>query len=305
MNNIIQQAFAGLKLQDPSNADAVATLLDKYGLRWEVEKQPLLLPCGTETPFFGIVRADNSHTFSTCKGSYVPYQNSELGELLIRISEKGGYNIHSGGAFNGGAKVFLQLDTGNTLKGIGSNNDLVKGFVTGINSHDGTNSLRWGSSNITISCQNTFAAAARDLSNRVRHTASMHDRVDDYLRQVEGIVEAEKTLFERFRRLATIPVSREDIMKVTKSITGVDVSINERQAMEKYSTISLRKTKDLLESIDSEMTQKGDTLWGLFSGVTHYTSHKMDVPRRDNARLESKYTGSGLEIDNMVLEMLN
>lgn len=305
MNNIIQQAFAGLKLQDPSNADAVATLLDKYGLRWEVEKQPLLLPCGTETPFFGIVRADNNHTFSTCKGSYVPYQNSELGELLVRIAEKGGYSIHSGGAFNGGAKVFIQLDTGNALKGIGSNNDIVKGFVTGINSHDGTNSLRWGGSNITISCENTFAAAASDLPNRVRHTASIHDRVDTYLRHVERIVRAENALFERFKRLASIPVSREDILKVTKAITGVDVSTNERQAMEKHSTITLRKTNDLLESIDSEMTQKGDTLWGLFSGVTHYTSHKMSVPRRDNARLESKYTGSGLKIDSMVLEMLN
>jgi len=39
-------------------------------------------------------------------------------------------------------------------------------------------------------------------------------------------------------------------------------------------------------------------LWGLFSGVTKYTSHVMPVPNRENGRLESKYVGNGADVDN-------
>jgi light-regulated signal transduction histidine kinase (bacteriophytochrome) len=60
----------------------------------------------------------------------------------------------------------------------------------------------------------------------------------------------------------------------------------------------------MLQSIGSEMSVKGETLWGLFSGVTHYTSHVMPTPKRENARLESKYVGNGGNIDNDVYESI-
>jgi hypothetical protein len=171
INDIMNQAFNGLKLTDLSNAEAVASLLDRFGLRWEVSKQPLLLPSGHETGFYGIVRSDNQHTFTTAKEGYTPYQNSELAELLIRISEKTGYDIHSGGMFNGGGKVYIQLNTGNQIQDIGKDRTQVKGYITGINSHDGTTSLKWGNANITISCSNTFAMATKQLKQSARHTS--------------------------------------------------------------------------------------------------------------------------------------
>jgi len=302
--DILNQAFAGLKLQDLSNADSVATLLDQFGLRWTVNKEQLQLPDGTPTPFFGIVREDTKTVFSACKKGYVPYQNSELAELLIRISEKSGYAIHKGGMFDDGAKVYVQLDTGNSIKGIGDNKDTVNGYLTGINAHDGSHSLRWGNSNITISCRNTFYAASKQTSNKVRHTANMHDRIDAYLQTIHGVVEEERTLFERFKVLADRPMTKDNVIKVVKAVTSVDLNTPEREANEKYSNYAIARTSELMESITSETKQKGQTLWGLFSGVTHYTTHKMPVPNRTNARLESKYTGTALEIDNKILELV-
>jgi hypothetical protein len=66
----------------------------------------------------------------------------------------------------------------------------------------------------------------------------------------------------------------------------------------------MNRSAELLTSIQREMNGKGDTLWGLFSGVTHYTSHVLPVPKRDNARLESKYTGTALGIDNDAFAMV-
>jgi phage/plasmid-like protein (TIGR03299 family) len=303
--NLIEQAFAGLKLQDSANAEAVAELLEKFNLRWTVSKQQLQLPDGTKTSFFGLTRDDNSKVFMTCKDSYIPYQNSELAELLLRIADKGGYEIHSGGEFNGGAKVFIQLNSGLELNGIGENRTTVKGYITGINSHDGSSSLKWGAANLTICCKNLFAMAAKQLENRVRHTTSMHSRIDSYLYQLDNIKQQEKTIFERFITMADRPVTKKDIATIVDRITGVDVDMPQAEAREKYSSQTISKTNDLLASISTEMNQKGQTAWGLFSGVTHYTSHRMPVPKRDNARLESKHVGTGLAIDNNVFAMFN
>ena len=297
-NEILQATFNGLTLNDPANAERVATMLDNYGLRWSVSKQPLHLPDGSDTPYFAVVRDDNSQVFTTCKETYVPFQNSELAELLIRISDKTGFEIHSGGEFNGGGKVFLQLNTGNEINGIGKNRTSVKGFVTGINGHDGTTSLKWGSVNFTICCRNTFAAAKGSLQNSARHTSSIHDRVERSIREIEAVSMQEKTIFEQFIRLSEVQATEKHIVSIVKNVTGVDISTPRRTAEDIYSSQSINRATELTSSIASEMSSKGETLWGLFSGVTHYTSHVMRTPNRLNGRLESKYIGTGADIDN-------
>lgn len=303
-DNLINTAFSGITTVDNANADAVATLLDKYGLRWNVSKQPLLLPSGQDTGFFGIVRSDNQKTFATCKEGYVPYQNSELAELLIRISEKTGYEIHSGGDFNGGGKVYLQLNTGTEITGLGNNGTTVKGYVTGINSHDGTTSLKWGAVNFTVCCRNTFAMANKKLQQSARHTNSLHERVETSIRQITGIAEAEKTIFDSFIKLADQPVKKEHIVQIVRNITDVDINTPISERSKTYSTYAANRTNELMTSISREMNQKGQNLWGLFSGVTHYTTHVLPVPNRNNARLESKYTGTALSIDNEAYETI-
>lgn len=304
VDSVINDAFSGIQVINDGNTEAVAELLDRYGLRWEVEKQRLMLPSNSPTDYFGIVRTDTEKVFATCKEGYVPYQNSELAELLIRISEKTGYSIHSGGQFNGGGKVFLQLNTGNELKDLGKNRTSVKGFVTGINSHDGTTALKWGAVNFTICCQNTFASAQRELQQSARHTQSIRDKVEASVRQVLGIAEQEKSIFDQYIKLSNVAVTKENIAQIVREVTDVDITLSPTQAKDKYSTYAVNRSGELLDSIASEMRAKGDTLWGLFSGVTHYTSHKLPVPKRDNARLESKYTGTGLSVDNQAFSKI-
>lgn len=308
MDNIqalIGSAFQGLKLQDPANSERVASLLDKFDLRWSVSKQPLYLEDGTRTSYHAVVRDDNKQVFQTCKDTYSPYQNSELAELLIRIADKGGYEIHHGGCFKGGAKVFVQLLSGNEINGIGKNKTRVVGYTTGLNSHDGSTSLKWGSTNKTICCQNVFNAVSRQLANTARHTTNLQDKVDMYLSEIGVAIEQEKSIFNRFIRLSETPVVGHHIVKVVKDVTGVDINMARSEAQEKFSTYNINRSEELLASISAEINQKGETLWGLFSGVTNYTTHKIPVPNRDNARMESKYVGTGSMIDNRIFDLVS
>ncbi len=302
VDSLLSNTFAGV--QDANNFEAVNEMLDRFGLNWRVAKENLQLPDGTPTQFFGVVRQDNRATFTTCKDGYTPYQNSELAELLIRLSEKTGFDIHNGGMFNGGGKVYIQLASPNKISGIGANRDTVTGYMTGINGHDGTTSLKWGETNITISCRNTFMAALKQMKSSARHTVSIHDKVEEAIREITGIIKEEKSLFDTFIKLAEVPVEKKHIVEIVKSVTEVDTTLTKAQLEKQYSTYSVNRANELLQAVAKEMGQKGQTMWGLLSGVTQYTTHVMPVPKRDNARLESLYTGTGYTTNNQAFKLI-
>lgn len=295
-DSILNNAFLGVN--NAENADSVNELLDSFKLNWTVSKQPLLLPSGQKTNFFGIVRDDTKYTFATCKEGFEAFQNSELAEMLIRLSEKTGYDIHNGGQFNYGGKVYMQLKSPNKITGIGENRTTVNGFLTGINGHDGTTALKWGETNITICCGNTFMLALRAMQNSARHTASIKDKVEAAIAQINGIVLSEKSLFDTFIKLAEVPVTQPAIAKIVRNVTEVDILLSKAEIEKNYTTYAVNRSKELLAAIRTEMKQKGETMWGLMSGVTNYTTHTLPVPKRDNARLESLYTGTGYSVNN-------
>ena len=151
-----------------SNQDSrVVEILNKANLNWNVKTEKVTTESGiTLDGYSALVREDTNVPLSVRSESYYPYQNYELVELLDRVSGLTGLSIHKGGFFGEGQKVFIQLKSNNLRIG----NDRVEGYLTGINSFDGTTSLAFGPSNITISCQNKFFAAFREMQSKVRHT---------------------------------------------------------------------------------------------------------------------------------------
>jgi len=279
--------------------ESASELLDRFGLNWKVDKLPLTLPGGADSGFCGVVRADTRKTFATCKDGYEPYQNSELLELVNRSAEETGLKLDKGGMFKGGALVHLQLEN-SLLEGIGENKDTIRRWVTAINSHDGSTALRWGLTNMTISCQNSFWYAYRGLDSSIKHTGTMRDRIAETVKNIRKVQEVEKTLYETFFKLADAPVEKIHISQAVKTILGIDL---DRKATDKeVSQYQLNRVRDLSGAISREMQQKGNTLWGLFSGVTYYTTHL--APGKESGREQSKAVGSSFHKDNKVLNQL-
>lgn len=223
------------------------------------------------------------------KDGYEVFQNNELLDILFKISQKSGLELHKGGLFGDGQKVWLQLKSdSHSMPG----NDRIDGYITGINSFDGGTSLGFGNSTMTISCRNTFWAAYHELDTKIRHTGKLRDRLDEVLRKIDILLEEEKKHFEMVDHLADVRITPEVKDLVTRML--FDLTKHDRLDEEVVKEMSTRKKNSYDQfnlDLQTELSGKGDNLWGLFSGVTRYTTHSMK--KNDNTgNMKAKMIGA-------------
>lgn len=259
--------FVPLNLKTMSNR--VQEVLTKSGLNWGVREETITTKSGIVVPNKkALIREDNNTVLSVPNESYCPYQNEQLVELLDKVSQQVGLPIHKGGSFGDGEKVFIQLKSGDLKLGT----DRIEGFITGINSFDGSTSLAFGPSNITISCMNTFYAGFRNITTKVRHTKNMVLRIDEICKGLEKVLDEEKGLFEDITKLSETRMTERNQDWVTRLLFDIERQV-ELTDLESISTQKQNRLSRFYVDLNGELKEKGDNLWGLFSGVTKYTTH--------------------------------
>lgn len=280
----------------------VEEILNKSKLNWTVRTEQVQTESGIILDGYNaLVREDTNKALSVRSNSYYPYQNQELVELLDRVSGQTGLEIHKGGFFGDGQKVYIQLKS-NDLK-LGT--DRIEGYLTGINSFDGSTSLAFGPSNITISCQNKFFAAFRELNSKVRHTKNMVVRVDEICRSLETVLDEEKKVFDNIVRLSETPFDKVIRDRVTKDLFNIEKSINLND-MDAISGKTRNNLSRFYVDLDGELKDKGENLWGLFSGVTKYTTFSMgkDLEKNTENKMFSTYGNREKKIFNELVELV-
>ena len=249
----------------------ITEVLEQTGLNWTVREEQIVTTSGIVVPDRkALIREDNNSVLSVHGDGYQAYQNHQLIELLDKVSSQVGLPIHSGGMFGDGRKVFIQLKS-NVLK---LGDDRIEGYVTGINSFDGSTSLAFGPSTITISCQNTFFGAFKTLETKIKHTKNMELKIDDVCRGLEKVVHEEAKMFDTIKRMSETRFGEKERELATKLLfnIGKDVNMND---MEAISTTTRNRLANFNVDLLTELSGKGDNLWGLFSGVTRYTTHSL------------------------------
>ena len=278
----------------------IQDVLNQTDLNWTVREESLTTESGIIIPKQkAIVREDTNKVLSIHGEGYYPYQNHQLIELLDKVSQQSGLPIHRGGLFGNGEKVFIQLKSNDMKLG----NDRIEGYITGINSFDGTTSLAFGPSNITISCQNTFFGAFRSMDTKVRHTKNMVMRVDDICRGLEKVVEEETKMFEDIKMLSETRMTKESEDWVTRTLFNImrDVDLNDEESV---STVTRNKLSRFEIDLNGELKEKGGNLWGLFSGVTKYTTHSMKKDDNSENKMFGVYGQRERHIFKELVEMV-
>jgi phage/plasmid-like protein (TIGR03299 family) len=283
--------------------DRINEVLNQTGLNWTVREEEVQTASGIIiSDKKALVRDDNNRVLSIHGKGYQPYQNHQLIELLDKVSQQVGLPIHRGGSFGDGEKVFIQLKSNDFRLG----NDKLEGYITGVNSFDGSTSLAFGPSNITISCMNTFFAAFRNLETKIRHTKNMSMRIDDICRSLEYVLHEEKELFQNIQKLSDIRIGEKDQDWVSRILFDIekDVDLNK---VDSLSSVTRNKLSRFEIDLNGELQGKGDNLWGLFSGVTKWTTHSMnrgDSTKNEENKMFSTYGNRERLIFNRMVEMV-
>jgi phage/plasmid-like protein (TIGR03299 family) len=271
------------------------SILDQAGLNWKVNQEAIQTVSGIEIPEkIALVRDDTQKCLGIHTENYVPYQNEELLELLFRISQQTGLELHSGGSFKEGARVWFQLKSNDMILG----NDKIEGYISGFNSFDGRTSLGFGNSNLTVSCQNTFWKAYASVESKLRHSANMKPRIEEILRKIDVLLVEEQNTFQTIQRLGNITMTQEVKDLVVRRL--FEIGREERLDSPDFSTNKKNRMSKFYVDLNGEINQKGDNLWGLFSGVTKYTTHSMK--RGDNS--ENKIFGKTGNIERNIFSSL-
>lgn len=258
-------------------------------LDFRIEKQKLVSESGLDTSYYGLFNDKSGECINTVKEGYTVSQNDEIVELVLRgIEGFGELSVSKAGSINGGRKVFLQLAIeGYSL--VGSEN--IKRYVTVIDSNDGSTGLSVGVGEVVMSCQNQFFKFYKKGQSKFRHTASLIERIKEIPRLIELSLSESLKLTETYKAFQSNEVSRSLANEMVKHILGFDKNMSIRTES-KISSRSLKSMESLYNHIDKEMNQKGNNLFGLFSGVTSWTTHEKSAPKRENGREESLMLGA-------------
>lgn len=281
----------------------VETMLKKAKLDWSVRTEGLQTTSGLEiVDSLAIIRNDTNKVLSIRGEGYQPYQNEEMAELLYRVSNKTGLQVHRGGFFGNGEKVFIQLKSDDLTLG----GDKIEGYLTGINSFDGSTSLAFGPSSITISCMNTFYAAFRAMTTKVRHTKNMIIRVEDVCQKLEVALKDEREIFTNIKKLYETPFDQVVKDTVARQLFKIpkDVALTDE---EQISTRTRNQLSRFYVDLNGELKEKGDNMWGLFSGVTKFTTHSLSTEKKSynsDQKMYDQYGDRERAIFNHLVEMV-
>ena len=277
----------------------VNEILVAHNLDFRIEKEQLLSATGKPTPFFGLFNDKTGECINSVKEGYTVSQNDEVVELVLEgMRGFGELSVSKAGALNGGRKVFIQLGIdGMSLVG----DERIKRYVTVIDSNDGSTGLSVGIGELVMSCQNQFFKFYKSGQSKLRHTASLTQRIKEIPMLIEGALAESLKLTETYKQFQSTPVTKALADEMVRYILGFDKTMSVKTESE-LSTRSLNAMDSLYGHITKETNQKGMNLFGLFSGVTSWTTHEKSAPRRENGREESIMTGTNYRTNEQGLE---
>lgn len=277
----------------------VNEILVAHNLDFRIEKERLLSATGKETPFFGLFNDKTGECINSVKEGYTVSQNDEIVELVLNgIQGFGELSVSKAGALNGGRKVFLQLGIDGMSK-VGD--ERIKRYVTIIDSNDGSTGLSVGIGEMVMSCSNQFFKFYKSGQSKLRHTASLTQRIKEIPYLIEMALLESLKLTETYKHFQSTPLTKGLADEMVRHILGFDKTMSIKTESE-LSTRSLNAMETLYGHIKKETNQKGDNLFGLFSGVTSWTTHEKSAPRRENGREESMMTGTNYRTNEQGLQ---
>lgn len=263
-------------------------------LNWEVKKLKLygINPETLENIELDdslLVNGNTHKKLSIVSEGYNVLYNERFKEITQLISDELGLEVHRYDSFRGGKRVMASLK--NTEKKSFLGEHQIENNIIIINSHDKTTGLKIGTNSSLFRCENMFSST--DFLMNVRHNSNMDENLEELkhiIIQSERKLEEQLELINGFNKIEIEPELIEQCKKYVFNIKDDELSTAMKTRLGRFD-----------ESMNQEMGELGQNLFGLWNGVTHFTTHNYTDRSSGDKYLNSIF-GKRKELNDRGLE---
>ena len=264
-------------------------------LNWDIRLEPVTVNNSFDTGKKAIIRNDNQQLLGIVGKHYEPVSNSQLMQFTHALTKSGEFELKGFDELNDGKIILAFLK--NTNPNLKINGCLNAEYMFVGNSFDGTKRFHIGTASNLVRCANQFSATLKVFSKK--HTSFM-DINDTIAQDIIRNYKAKKgILYESFDGMETVRVDESVITRLIKEVHLMlatdSKAIKQKDWTSSPSMLTLRK------SIDHEMRDLGNNAFGLFNGVTWYTTHEM----RTSDLVNSQISGTANLINQKAFRFCN
>jgi phage/plasmid-like protein (TIGR03299 family) len=262
---------------------------------WDVKEAPVFRPDGKLiSGYKTIERSDNGHILNMCKDSYTPVTNEQFCEFVENLSKITGYQIENFSEFQQGAKVLAFIKAPEfSINGHSFDNYLAVG-----NSHDSSKAFFVANTNTMIRCQNQFSLAVNGL--KAFHTSNNQAQIKQIERSFNLWSTQQKVLQNNYDLLSNNNVSEQRAEKFIKHIFDLPEELSFEDAEKELSSRKMNQIGELVNCIEIESKDLGNTDFALFNGVTRWTTHV----RKQKDKTFGNLFGTNATLNNKALEFV-
>ena len=235
-------------------------------LDWEVISQPVLYK------HQGILLESSNH-FHLSKNSgqplsvmgkgYVPMTVEDFLESTVNLSELSGYTLEG----------FQEFKEGRTILSILKNPELqshatipADDYIVIGSSFDGSRPFFIGSSTTLIRCQNQFSQIA--IFDKVKHTKSSPFKREQLYKYFTAYLNEKSQTFSNFEKMDLVPVTETGRGEYARYVLNV-------LPKTELNAITKNRLDVLKNCMETEMAAVGKNVFGMFQGVTRFTTHEL------------------------------
>jgi len=255
----------------------------KNAFDWDIEKRQILDMHGNPIKGYNEIYRkgndgdDNNETIAVMKKSYNPITTANFTNIVEEIASRIGAQVagYTDWSVKGRGRqvITAQILLTDALAIAGSK---VQGYLTIGTGFDGNRSFYVGHTSEYLRCSNQWGSIITDLTARL--TKNVLLKVDDIVENIQLYTEYEAELYKHFEQFQKVKIDESIIQECIARIAGLTdeekaLSLKERQ--EEISSQKLNKMDEIAASIRTEVAELGHNAWGMFNGVTHYTTHVM------------------------------
>jgi len=243
----------------------------KMEIDWEVNREELLTMRGEKSNRFALSRTDNRQILSVCSGMYEPFYNKDLMNLVERIEKLSDFKSIGFEQFQKGKRILAFLKDSSPVSLVNQSSDHY--LIIG-NSHDQSSKIFLGLSNYMFRCENQFSRELYHL--RIKHTQKLDMSDEDIYDVLKKYEQGKREQMFISNELSNRSIGKDDV-HVFLQFMFPDPQFKEQMSIQENDSLrrSRSRRRELMESIQLEMKDLGQNAWGLFNGVTFYTSHRI------------------------------